>query len=151
MFTISSGSFVKRTSQIGLNFEFLVMKFKLNCIDIALIAFNTPIRKISIIRPKISERPKPEFSAETGTRTEFIPVRFRFGNSYRNRNGHFTLQNTVLQRSAQSIMLMTLTGRSKKLVLVLYSTKTYYTEWFHYTAEKIFPMLIENTLQALKI
>ena len=39
---------------------------------------------------KSSERPKPEFSAGTGTRTEIIPVRFRFGNSYRNRNRHFT-------------------------------------------------------------
>ena len=38
-----------------------------------------------------SERPKPEFSAETGTGTEIIPVRFRLGNSYRNRNGPLLL------------------------------------------------------------
>ena len=40
---------------------------------------------------EISERPKPEFSAETGTGTEIIPVRFRLGNSYRNRNGPLLL------------------------------------------------------------
>ena len=38
-----------------------------------------------------SERPKPEFSAETGTGTQIIPVRFRLGNSYRNRNGPLLL------------------------------------------------------------
>ena len=43
-----------------------------------------------------SERPKPEFSAETRTGTEIISVRFRFGNSYRNRNGHFTTNIQLL-------------------------------------------------------
>ena len=43
-----------------------------------------------------SERPKPEFSAGTRTGTEIISVRFRFGNSYRNRNGHFTTNIQLL-------------------------------------------------------
>ena len=44
----------------------------------------------SVLTRITSERLKPEFSAKTGTRTEIILVRFRFGNTYRNRNGHFT-------------------------------------------------------------
>ena len=40
----------------------------------------------------VSERPKLEFSAETGTDTEIIPVRFRFGNPYRNRNENLLLK-----------------------------------------------------------
>ena len=43
------------------------------------------------VRVFTSERPKPEFSAETGTGTEIIPVRFRLVNSYRNRNGPLLL------------------------------------------------------------
>ena len=99
--------------------------------------------------PKNSERPKPEFSAGTRTGTEIISVRFRFGNSYRNRNGHFTTYSPpkICSKHIDPHKLV----RLKKLVLVLYSTKTYYTECFHYTAEKIFPMFIGSTLQPLKI
>ena len=65
-----------------------------------------------------SERPKPEPE----------PKSFLFGSGsvIFTKTGMGILLQTVLQRSAQSIM--TLTVRSKKLVLVLYSTKTYYTE-----------------------
>ena len=38
----------------------------------------------------------------------------------------------------------------KFFVLVFYSTKTYLTEWFHYTAEKICHCFSLNTLEALK-
>ena len=38
----------------------------------------------------------------------------------------------------------------KIFVLVFYSTKTYLTEWFHYTAEKICHCFSLNTLEALK-
>ena len=85
-------------------------------------------------------RPKPEPE----------PKSFRFGSGsvILTETGMGILLHIVLQRSAQSIL--TLIVRLKKLVLVLYSTKTYYTECFHDTAEKIFPIFIENTLQTLK-
>ena len=77
------------------------------------------------MRHNTSERPKPEFSAGTGTRTEIIPVRFRFGNSYRNRNRHFTPYSPPKICSKHHEPHNQI---KKRLVLVLYSTKTYYTE-----------------------
>ena len=37
------------------------------------------------------------------------------------------------------------------MVLILYSTKTYFTEWFHYTTKKICHYILLNSLWALKI
>ena len=71
----------------------------------------------------ISERPKPEFSAETGTRTEIIPVRFRFGNSYRNRKGHFIPYRLQSSKDLLKKYNDPHTVCSKKLVLVLYIHK----------------------------
>ena len=92
-----------------------------------LLVFGFDITGASIIRGihNYSERPKPEFSAGTGTRTEIIPVRFRFGNSYRNRNRHFTPYSPPKICSKHHEPHNQI---KKRLVLVLYSTKTYYTE-----------------------
>ena len=81
-----------------------------------------------------SERPKPEFSAGTRTGTEIIPVRFRFGNSYRNRNGHFTSHRLPVREKVKDIDNM---NELQYMVLVLYYTKIYDTECFHYILEKI--------------